>query len=63
MIVNTAVHSQVSKEKKGKVVDARCRDLTNSAVCQKGREHPGSVELCDWHEVSGGTSVAMPSDL
>ena len=43
--------SQVSKEKKGKVVDARCRDLTNSAVCEKGRQNPGSVELCDWHEV------------
>ena len=43
---------QVSKEKKGKVVDARCRDLTNSAVCERGRAHPGSVELCDWHEVS-----------
>ncbi len=43
--------NQVSKEKKGKVVDARCRDLTNSAVCEKGRADPGSVELCDWHEV------------
>ncbi|KAF8136351.1 hypothetical protein EV363DRAFT_1319374, partial [Boletus edulis] len=44
---------QVSKEKKGKVVDARCRDLTNSAVCEKGRANPGSVELCDWHENLG----------
>ena len=43
--------SQVSKEKKGVVVDARCRDLTNAAVVQKGREDPGSVDLCDWHEV------------
>lgn len=43
--------NQVSKEKKGKVVDARCRDLTNSAACEKGRANPGSVELCDWHEV------------
>ncbi|KAG6818120.1 hypothetical protein H0H87_000025 [Tephrocybe sp. NHM501043] len=42
---------QVSKEKKGKVVDARCRDMTNTAVCEKGRADPGSVELCDWHEV------------
>lgn len=42
---------QVSKEKKGKVVDAQCRDLTNAAVCEKGRADPGSVELCDWHEV------------
>lgn len=33
------------------MVDARCRDLTNSAVCEKGRADPGSVELCDWHEV------------
>lgn len=33
------------------MVDARCRDLTNSAVCEKGRKEPGSVELCDWHEV------------
>lgn len=41
----------MSREKKGKVVDARCRDLTNSAVCEKGRADPGSVELCDWHEV------------
>lgn len=41
----------MSKEKKGKVVDARCRDLTNSTVCEKGRADPGSVELCDWHEV------------
>ena len=45
------IQRKVSKEKKGKVVDARCRDLTNSAVCQKGRENPGSVDLCDWHEV------------
>ena len=42
---------KVSKEKKGKVVDARCRDLTNALVCEKGREDPGSVDLCDWHEV------------
>ena len=42
---------QVSKEKKGVVVDARCRDLTNAAVVQKGRDNPGSVDLCDWHEV------------
>jgi len=45
------MNSQVAKEKKGKVVDARCRDLTNSSVCEKGRANPGSVDLCDWHEV------------
>ncbi|KAE9396045.1 DNA repair helicase [Gymnopus androsaceus JB14] len=50
---NLCIHPEVSKEKKGKVVDARCRDLTNSAVCEKGRADPGSVELCDWHENLG----------
>ena len=50
-VLLTFAHTQVSKEKKGKVVDARCRDLTNSAVCTKGLENPGSVDLCDWHEV------------
>ncbi|KAH7914658.1 hypothetical protein BJ138DRAFT_1143323 [Hygrophoropsis aurantiaca] len=50
---NLCINPEVSKEKKGKVVDARCRDLTNSAACEKGRENPGSVDLCDWHEKLG----------
>ncbi|EJU04718.1 DNA repair helicase [Dacryopinax primogenitus] len=50
---NLCLHPDVSKEKKGKVVDARCRDLTNSAACEKGRANPGSVPLCDWHERLG----------
>ncbi|KAL0946901.1 hypothetical protein HGRIS_013065 [Hohenbuehelia grisea] len=50
---NLCIHPEVAKEKKGKVVDARCRDLTNSAACEKGRAEPGSVELCDWHENLG----------
>ncbi|KAF7322968.1 Helicase ATP-binding domain-containing protein [Mycena chlorophos] len=50
---NLCIHPDVSKEKKGKVVDARCRDLTNSAACEKGRADPGSVPLCDWHENLG----------
>ncbi|KAG6814339.1 hypothetical protein H0H92_010924 [Tricholoma furcatifolium] len=50
---NLCIHPEVSKEKKGKVVDARCRDMTNSAACEKGRADPGSVELCDWHENLG----------
>jgi hypothetical protein len=42
---------KVSKEKKGKVVDARCRDLTNATVVNKARAEPGSVEVCAFHEV------------
>lgn len=44
---------QVNKEKKGKVVDSRCRDLTSSYACERGRADPGSVPLCSWHEVGG----------
>lgn len=42
---------QVSKEKKGKAVDARCRDMTNGSARKKEEAEPGSVELCSWHEV------------
>jgi DNA excision repair protein ERCC-2 len=45
------LHLKVSKEKKGKVVDARCRDLTNTATVNKARTEPRSVEVCDFHEV------------
>ncbi|KAF8517532.1 hypothetical protein BU17DRAFT_49728 [Hysterangium stoloniferum] len=50
---NLCLHPEVSKEKKGRVVDARCRDLTNAAACEKGRKEPGSVPLCEWHEELG----------
>jgi DNA excision repair protein ERCC-2 len=48
---NLCLHPEVSKEKKGNVVDSRCRDLTCVSACEKGRANPGSVPLCDWHEV------------
>ena len=47
---NLCLHPDVSREKKGKIVDARCRDLTSSFACEKGRAEPGSVELCSFHE-------------
>jgi len=50
---NLCVHPEVSRERRGKVVDARCRDMTNAWVCAKGREDPGSVELCTYHEELG----------
>lgn len=48
---NMCIHPTVSQERKGKVVDARCRDMTSAWACEKGRQNPGSVELCDFHEV------------
>ena len=41
---------QVSKERKGVVVDARCRDLTSSATMEKARKNPGSVPTCSFHD-------------
>lgn len=48
---NLCIHPSVGRERKGKVVDARCRDMTSAWACEKGRQDPGSVELCDFHEV------------
>ncbi|PWN42939.1 putative RAD3-DNA helicase/ATPase [Ceraceosorus guamensis] len=50
---NLCVHPSVGKERKGKVVDARCRDMTSQWACEKGRAEPGSVELCSYHEELG----------
>lgn len=52
---NMCIHPAVSQERKGKVVDARCRDMTSAWACEKGRQNPGSVELCDFHEVRRAT--------
>ncbi|KAI0273627.1 DNA repair helicase [Gloeopeniophorella convolvens] len=51
---NLCIHPEVSKEKKGKVVDARCRDLTNMATVTKARAEPGSIEVCSFHENMNG---------
>ena len=40
-------------------MDARCRDMTNAAAVQKGRDNPGSVDLCDWHEVRRFTPIGI----
>jgi hypothetical protein len=54
---------QVSKEKKGKVVDSRCRDLTSAFACEKGRAEPGSVPLCSFHEVCPSSIYMNDADI
>ncbi|KAF8323397.1 DNA repair helicase [Clavulina sp. PMI_390] len=51
---NLCLNPEVAKEKKGTIVDARCRDLTSAAACEKGRANPGSVPLCSFHENLNG---------
>lgn len=50
---NMCIHPVVGRERKGKVVDAMCRDMTSAWACEKGRQEPGSVELCSFHEELG----------
>lgn len=33
------------------MVDARCRDITNAAAVEKGRNDPENHPLCSFHEV------------
>ncbi|RUP48191.1 hypothetical protein BC936DRAFT_144855, partial [Jimgerdemannia flammicorona] len=47
---NLCLHPSVSKEKKGKVVDSRCRSLTASWVREKAKAEPGKHELCQFYE-------------
>ncbi|GAA5881963.1 hypothetical protein JCM1840_002981 [Sporobolomyces johnsonii] len=47
---NLCIHPSVRQEKKGKAVDARCRDMTNSVAKAKWEADPESVELCSFHE-------------
>ncbi|SGY17434.1 BQ5605_C015g07784 [Microbotryum silenes-dioicae] len=50
---NLCIHPSVKSEKKGKAVDARCRDMTNGAAKARWEKDPESVELCDFHEKLG----------
>ena len=47
---NLCLHPEVKREKKGTVVDARCRSLTAGFVKEK-KEKGEDVELCIYHEV------------
>ncbi|KAG0233590.1 DNA-dependent ATPase of the nucleotide excision repair factor 4 complex [Actinomortierella wolfii] len=46
---NLCLHPAVSREKKGKVVDARCRNLTASWVREKAQAGQ-DIELCNFYE-------------
>lgn len=47
---NLCLHPTVSQQKWGKVVDAKCRNLTASWVRDKSKVD-SNVELCDFYEV------------
>ncbi|KAJ1806992.1 TFIIH/NER complex ATP-dependent 5'-3' DNA helicase subunit, partial [Coemansia sp. RSA 2599] len=56
---NLCVHPAVSKERKGSVVDARCRQMTASWVRNKAKTE-GNIELCNFYEKMQDME---PSDL
>ena len=47
---NLCLHPEVRREKKGSVVDARCRSLTAGFIKEK-KKNGEDVELCIYHEV------------
>lgn len=48
---NLCLHPRVSKERKGNVVDEKCRRMTNGQARKKKEEHPElDIEQCDYHE-------------
>ncbi|CDO93345.1 unnamed protein product [Kluyveromyces dobzhanskii CBS 2104] len=48
---NLCLHPRVSKERKGNVVDEKCRRMTNGQARKKKQENPeADIELCDYHE-------------
>lgn len=48
---NLCLHPEVSKERKGTVVDEKCRRMTNGRNKRIREEDPNSnVDLCDYHE-------------
>lgn len=57
---NLCLHPSISKERKGKSVDARCRDLTSTHAVEKGRADPSSHDLCSFHE---GLSDIPPGEI
>jgi len=60
---NLCIHPQVRHEKKGKAVDARCRDMTNSVAKEKWTQDPESIELCSFHEVPFFFSLSLYYDV
>ncbi|KAI8050413.1 hypothetical protein BDF22DRAFT_694763 [Syncephalis plumigaleata] len=67
---NLCIHPTVSKEKKGKVVDARCRDLTAPWVRERAKKASqegdgGQVDLCGFYESleSANKTSLMPPGI
>lgn len=47
---NLCVHPEVSREKNGKALDARCMSLTASWVRERAQANSGEVPLCEYFE-------------
>jgi len=60
---NLCIHKEISMEKRGKVIDARCRGLTASWVRQNAMMDPtNEVPLCEFYEglENANESTTMP---
>jgi len=60
---NLCLHERVSKEKKGKAVDAKCRNMTASWVREAAQQGNGeNAEQCEYYEefVNSGRETLLP---
>ena len=62
---NLCLHPEVSKHREGRVVDAKCRDLTASWIRSKAEQQPGEIELCQFYETleSSKDTMALPPGI
>ncbi|KAL2914057.1 TFIIH/NER complex ATP-dependent 5'-3' DNA helicase subunit [Polyrhizophydium stewartii] len=61
---NLCIHPRVSKEKRGSLTDAQCRNLTSPWVREAAKSDP-EIELCEFYETLEGAdmSATVPSGV
>ncbi|OAJ41484.1 hypothetical protein BDEG_25069 [Batrachochytrium dendrobatidis JEL423] len=61
---NLCIHPIVSKEKRGTVTDAKCRNLTSPWVRENAKHEP-DIELCEFYETleAADTTATVPSGV
>ncbi|MCO5559243.1 hypothetical protein L7F22_012838 [Adiantum nelumboides] len=58
---NLCIHPSVGKERKGKVVDARCRDMTSAWACERGEKGAGERGAVRLSRGAGQDGARKPS--
>eukprot|EP00833_Pecoramyces_ruminatium_P014853 jgi/Orpsp1_1/1188885/evm.model.d7180000067948.1 len=59
---NLCIHPEIIKEKKGKTIDSKCRNLTASWIREKVNDSIEEIPLCDFYEnlENGSENASIP---